>query len=133
MDDAPSPETARELFQAIESRDVDALVTHFQTMEFILILNGSPDDEDAAAIAGEIEDEYSALILFTDEDRAGEFVAADEELIEDDQEITGMALAGAELLTFLPEGWGLMINLHADDYHAMPPDLTDAVRAGLAA
>ena len=100
------------LSSAINDRDATRLQTVLAGIDFILINiedDQDEDDENIGALTAQIDD-YDALVAFTSEDNASEFVQSMGELFDTDDEIEGFMVEGSTLLEFLPEGFGLLLN-----------------------
>ncbi len=98
----------------VEDENIDGLRSLLLSREFVLISvsdEGEGDAEDAyGALTAEIDAGYEALVVFTSEEIAGQFVNQQEDLFEDGEEVEGIVVEGDALLEYLPEGFGMLID-----------------------
>lgn len=101
--------------------------------EFVLIsmsdgTEGESEDEGSGALTAEIEGQ-EALVVFTSEELAGQFVNEQEDLFEDTEEVEGLVVEGDALLQYLPEGFGMLIDPEFDGAAMIDPDLAAQIAA----
>lgn len=113
-----------------ESRDAAAIRKLILSSEFVLISieeeeSEGDDSEEGSygALTAEIED-FEALVVFTSEKIAGEFVNSQEDLFGEGEEVEGIVVEGDALLEYLPEGFGMLIDPEFDDACVIDPALT---------
>ena len=105
------------LLDAIADRDAAAIRKEMAGAEYVLISmsDGTEDEEDGSgALTAEIDGE-DALVVFTTEALAGEFVKEQEDLFEDSEEVEGLVVEGEALLEYLPEGFGMLIDPEVEE------------------
>jgi hypothetical protein len=115
---------------AIEQRDATALKAVLLASEFVLIsiIDDSGDEEEAGAMTAEIDD-FEALVAFSTETRAGEFVGSMDELFEENEDIEGVVVEGAGMLEYLPEGYGILLDPESEDECVIEPSLAAEICA----
>lgn len=124
MSDQPNP-----FFDAIADRDATAIRKAMTCAEFVLISmsDGSEEDEEGSgALTAEIDGE-DALVVFTTEALAGQFVKEQEDLFEDSEEVEGLVVEGEALLEYLPEGFGMLIDPEVEESAMIEPELAAKV------
>lgn len=103
----------------VEDENVEGLRSQILSGEFVLISvsdeGESGEDEAYGALTAEIEEGYEALVVFTSEKIAGDFVNQQEDLFEDGEEVEGIVVEGDALLEYLPEGFGMLFDPEFDD------------------
>ena len=116
---------------AITDRDAAAIRQEMTGAEFVLISMSDgedDDDEGSGALTAEI-DGHDALVVFTSESLAGDFVQGQEDLFEDSEEVEGLVVDGEALLDYLPEGFGMLIDPEVDEAAMIDPALAAQVVA----
>ena len=117
---------------AIADRDAAAIRREMSGTEFVLISMSDgteeDDDEGSGALTAEI-DGHDALVVFTSEELAGQFVKDQDDLFEDSEEVEGLVVEGDALLEYLPEGFGMLIDPEVEEAAMIDPDLAAAVAA----
>jgi excinuclease UvrABC helicase subunit UvrB len=89
--------------------------------------DGSEEDEEGSgALTAEIDGE-DALVVFTNETLAGQFVKEQEDLFEDSEEVEGLVVDGEALLEYLPEGFGMLIDPEVEESAMIEPELAAQV------
>lgn len=124
MSDQPNP-----FLDAIADRDATAIRQAMTGAEFVLISmsDGSEEDEEGSgALTAEIDGE-DALVVFTTEALAGQFVKEQEDLFEDSEEVEGLVVEGEALLEYLPEGFGMLIDPEVEESAMIEPELAAKV------
>lgn len=115
LDESDAAEAARLIFQ----------------QEFVLIeLPNESDEEGYAAVTAEV-DGQPALIAFTSGDHAGVFVGSIPEVAGEDGDVPGIVVDGRELLDYLSEGLGLLLNPETDDSYFLRPEFIEEIEAAL--
>lgn len=115
LDESDAAEAARLIFQ----------------QEFVLIeLPNESDEEGYAAVTAEV-DGQPALIAFTSGDHAGVFVGSIPEVAGEDGDVPGIVVDGRELLEYLSEGLGLLLNPETDDSYFLRPEFIEEIEAAL--
>ncbi|TWU56434.1 hypothetical protein Poly51_23440 [Rubripirellula tenax] len=112
-----------------ESRDAEAIRKLILAGEFVLISveeedEGNDDGEEGSygALTAEI-DGFEALVVFTSEKIAGEFVNQQADLFGEGEEVEGIVVEGDALLEYLPEGFGMLVDPEFDDACVVDPAL----------
>ena len=116
---------------AIADRDAAAIRKEMAGAEYVLISmsDGTEDEEDGSgALTAEIDGD-DALVVFTSEALAGEFVKEQEDLFEDSEEVEGLVVEGEALLEYLPEGFGMLIDPEVEESAMIDPALATEVAA----
>lgn len=113
------------------TRDVDSLRKVILAGEFVLISvssgeDGDDDDDGYGALTAEI-DGFEALVVFSSETLAGEFVNGQEDLFEDGEEVEGIVVEGDALLEYLPDGFGMLVDPEFDDASVIDPPLAKSI------
>ncbi|QDT07012.1 hypothetical protein K227x_54360 [Rubripirellula lacrimiformis] len=119
-----------------ESRNAESIRKAILAGEFVLIsvaddevADEGGDDEAYGALTAEIED-FEALVVFTSEEIAGEFVNQQEDLFGEGEEVEGIVVEGNALLEYLPEGYGMLFDPEFEDASVVDPALAAEVLAG---
>ena len=111
------------------TRDAGLLRRAILAGEFVLI-NVSQDEEDdeegQGALTAEI-DGFEALVMFTSEELAGEFVNGQEDLFGEDEQVEGIVVEGVALLDYLPEGYGVLVDPEFEQASVLDPALVAEV------
>ena len=114
----------KDLNAAIDQRDAGLVRQQVLAREFILINildeEEEEDDEQMGALTAAIDD-FEALVAFTSEENAGNFVQSQGEMFQDDDEVQGFLVEGDALLEYLPESFGLLINPETDEAKVIDP------------
>ncbi len=119
-----------------EARNAEEIRKLILAGEFVLISvvdetedGEEVDDEDSyGALTAEI-DGFEALVVFTSEKIAGEFVNDQDDLFGDGEEVEGIVVEGDALLEYLPEGFGMLIDPEFEDACVIDPALATQVLA----
>ncbi|MEM9585682.1 MAG: SseB family protein [Planctomycetota bacterium] len=118
MSDLPESTIDEGLFKAQEDRDGAAVRAWLHAREFILISVLSAEEADTeegfGALTVELDDQ-AALVAFTSQAFAGEFVDQMSEDFADDEEVQGYIMDGESLIESLPESYGLILNPETDN------------------
>jgi hypothetical protein len=126
---------SRDVQDAIERRSAGEIARCMLAQDFTLIEDyeeGMSDDEYGAMIL-EV-DGYPALLAFTSEKCAGDFVATTPDLLGPDGTVPGFVVEGHSLFEYLPDGYGLILNPETEEEcHVLPPDLAADVKRIVAA
>ena len=125
------PQSQGTLFDAIEQGDAARVAQMMVPQSFTLLEVADDTSEDEyAALTAEVDD-YPLLVAFTSDDCAGEFAGAMPDLFEGDGDVPGFVVVGANLLTHLPDGFGVLLNPETENCCILPPELVDDVAAKL--
>lgn len=117
------------LIDAISARDATQIRDHLIAMDFYVLSIAAVDDEEqVAAMTAEVG-EFEALVAFTTEDSAANFVTLRPELFGDDEGVDGVAVEGSHLLESLPEGFGLLVDPGTDETGIIDPELASQAAA----
>ncbi|NNE00176.1 MAG: hypothetical protein HKN47_22885 [Pirellulaceae bacterium] len=126
-----SPDTSADLLDSIIAGDTDKTRSLFLDAEFIMIKVSEPDEQDDEEHVGALTanvDDMDVLIVFTNEEHAGNFVQTMGELFDESDEIEGFFVDGGAVLEYLPDGFGLLINPESDDSAVMQNAMLDELR-----
>ena len=126
------PQSASELFHAIESGDASRVAKTIAPQFFTLleVSDGAADEDEYSALMAEVDD-FPVLVAFTSEDHAGDFAGAMVDLFAGDEDVPAFIVDGRNLLAHLPAEHGVLLNPESDDCHILPPDLVALVAAEL--
>ncbi|MDA8744669.1 SseB family protein [Rubripirellula amarantea] len=117
---------------AIAEKDPAKIRELMAKAEFVLISmsdgNEDEDDDGGGALTAEI-DGHEALVIFTSEELAGQFVNEQEDLFEDTEEVEGLVVEGEALLEYLPEGFGMLIDPEFESSEMIEPELAALIVA----
>lgn len=121
---------SQDLQAAIERRSAVDIARCVLAQEFTLIEDDEEGMSDDAVGAMILEvDGFPALLAFTSEECAGNYVDTTPDLVGPDGTVPGFVVEGENLLTYLPEGYGLILNPETDDEcQVLPPDLAAEVK-----
>jgi len=117
---------------AISDRDADAVRSMLVERSLVVIGITSPDDDDdmePATLRAEIDD-YEALVAFTSESHASDFVETMDDLFDEADEVEGLFVDGEALLELLAEGIGLLLNPEAENAAVIDPQLARQIATG---
>jgi hypothetical protein len=130
-------ESPADLHEAIASGNPSAIAQSMKRLDFTLIEEWDDDVEmeDGAKGAMILEvDGYPALLAFTSQQCAGDFVAAMPDLVGDDGTAPGFVVGGDSLFEYLPDGYGLILNPETEkECEVLSPDLAAQIKRFIAA
>jgi phage FluMu protein Com len=81
-----------------------------------------------AAVMAQV-DGFSVLVAFTSRGHAERFAGAVPGMLGDDGTMPAFVVAGKDLLTYLPDGHGVLLNPETEDAAVVPPDLVDEIKS----
>lgn len=120
-----------ELAQALDESNAAEAARLLVQQEFTLIeLPDESDEEGYAAITAEV-DGQPALIAFTSDEHAGVFVGTLPEMAGMDGDVPGFVVDGKELLDYLSDGLGLLLNPETDDSYFLQAEFIEEIKAAL--
>lgn len=120
---------AKQFVDAIGDRDADAVRALLVERSLVVIGIHSPDDDDESepgTLRAEV-DGFEALVAFTSEAQASEFVEAMDDLFDEGDEVEGLLVEGDALLELLAEGIGLLLNPEAEHSAVIDPELAKRI------
>ncbi|MCU0721544.1 MAG: hypothetical protein MUC83_17670 [Pirellula sp.] len=118
----PSGDTFAELTSAISQEDAGAVQSWFLSRDFYLLVLASEEDEEAySALIVEGED-FPAVVVFLDEERANTFSKTIAEQL-DGEVVELLEVDGATLLDPLNFEIGIVLNPEEEDMILVHPDL----------
>lgn len=119
------------LAKALDESDAAEAARLIVQQEFTLIeLPDESDEEGFAAVTAEVDDQ-PALIAFTSGDHAGVFVGSVPEMAGDDGDVPGFIVEGKELLQYLSDGLGLLLNPESDDSYFLRPEFIEEIEEAM--
>lgn len=120
----------KHLLDAVADRNADAVRSMLLERTFVVISitssAGDKEQEQVSTLRAEVED-FEALVAFTSETRANDFVEEMEELFEEEDEVEGVCVDGDALLDSLSDGLGLLVNPEDESTAVIDPDLAKLV------
>lgn len=117
------------LVEAISKRDAAQIRTNLLAMDFFVLSVSSGDEEDRVPAMTTEVGGYEALVAFTSETSAADFVTKRPELFTDDEGVDGVVVEGATLLDSLPDGFGLLLDPGSDGTGVIDPSLASQTAA----
>jgi len=120
------------LHEAIAQGNPAEIARAMKNHDFTLIEDWDEDEEmeegDRGAMIVEVND-FPALLAFTSEECAGNFVATTPELLGDDGSVPGFVVTGDNLFGYLPDGYGVILNPETEEEcEVLPPDLAARIK-----
>ena len=113
--------TLNHILEALAEDNQTEIARLFPAHEFTLIeLLDQTDEEGTAALTAEVED-YLVLVAFTSNEHVDTFAEKVPDLFDKEGSIPGFNLNGFEMLTFLPEDFGILFNPESEDCFVMNP------------
>jgi hypothetical protein len=85
------------------------------------------DGDDKAGLVVEV-DNFPAMAVFTSDEHARTFAETDPDLLDADGTMPAFVVPGTDLLAYLPEEFGLLLNPESDECAVVSPDLMMRVR-----
>jgi len=123
------PSSSDPFIQAI-ARGKDTEIARFiRKLDFTLIETPEASSgEGKAALMAEVGD-FSALVAFPSRDHAMRFAGVMPGLLDGGGSMPIFIVAGIDLLRYMPEGCGLLLNPETDDSAVVAPRLVDRMRS----
>jgi DNA-directed RNA polymerase subunit RPC12/RpoP len=117
---------------AVDRGDAAEIARLFLKRDLTLVK--APDDSGdggASALTAEI-DETPMVVAFTAEEPIRAFAEAVPDLLDADGTLPAFGVSGADFLSNLPDGFGVLLNPESDDSTVIPPDLIAAAKQAAA-
>ncbi len=119
------------LHDAILERDAKRISELILAAEFVLlntVVGEDEDDSNVGAMTAEIED-MEVLVVFSEENSAGEFVRENGDLFEEDEEVEGVVVEGAALLDYLPDDYGILLDPKGEEALVLDASLIAEIKS----
>ncbi|HXG12844.1 MAG TPA: SseB family protein [Gemmataceae bacterium] len=111
--------------QAVASGKVDEIACRIRELDFTLI--ETPEVASGAALMAETDD-FPVMVAFTSMNHAKQFASAVPGMLDADGSMPAFVVAGKDLLTYLPEGCGVLLNPESEDSTVLSPELVEEIR-----
>jgi hypothetical protein len=117
-----------ELIRAIARGNVGEIAPLLRQQDFTLI-----EAADAAGGGGKAAmtaefDDYPVLVAFTTGAHAAAFAGANRDLLDPDGTMPAFVVSGTNLLAYLPDGFGVVLNPESNDEAAIPPQMIGQIK-----
>ena len=125
-----SEQTQTDLAKAISDEDTTKTKKLFFDADliFLKVSDAEADQSDHLGALTTNLEEFDALVVFTSEQHAHEFVNQRAELFEEGEEVEGFPVTGEEILECLPAGFGLLVDPESEQTVVMRPEMVTALR-----
>ena len=120
------PNSSDPVVQAVARGKATEIARFIRKQDFTLI--ETPAISSGAALMGEVND-FPVMVAFTSRDHAMGFAGAMPDLLDADGSMPIFDVAGKDLLTYLPEGCGVLLNPESEDSAVIPPSLVDRIKS----
>lgn len=116
------------IHEAVAERDLSEIHSLIKNNEFILLSTAQEDQggHEGAFIAD--IDGMEALMVFSSNEVAKQFVDESSDSISPDEEIGGIIIEGEALLDYLPEHYGILLDAECDSALIIEPELVQQVK-----
>ncbi|MGI8980624.1 MAG: hypothetical protein ACR2FY_15455 [Pirellulaceae bacterium] len=118
------------LHAAIAGGDSAEIARYMLAQDFTLVEEYDDEvlEENVGAMILEV-DGFPALVAFTSEECAGNFVDTTPDLVGSSGTMPGFVVGGDSVFEYLPEGYGLILNPETEvECHVLPPDLAAQIK-----
>ena len=116
------------IHEAVAERDLSEIHSLIKNNEFILLSTAQDDQEGhEGAFIADI-DGMEALMVFSSNEVAKQFVDESSDSISPDEEIDGIIIEGEALLDYLPAHYGILLDAECESALIIEPELVQQVK-----